>query len=298
MTINTPPSLEQFLAAPLEEVRCIAPATVILGTGGTRRRAVLAGVSPQSDAYASWTRQEMLRCFDLIFSHGVQHLVSAMLVAGHAAETTPGYREHLTRWTAEGLAGQRALEDYARLGWRVRLIGVESWPELQPAAERLLEATSHIAGPTLWASVASSSANGWQQLLHTAVTQGITDRAALVRALYGEEIPPATLYLGSGKPQVDDSLIPPLLVGKLECYWRQHLGYDLDVTTLRTILYDYAYIRPTWRADKSGRAEMIHTYAAAWEKPPVLGLGTRLGPFWYPAPTADPHETLRGVVHA
>ena len=292
MSITTLPSLEHFLAAPLEEVRRVAPATMILGTGGTRRRAVLAGISPHSHEYADFTRQEMLRCFDLIFSHGVRHLISAMLVAGHAAETTPGYREYLTRWVAEGLAGPQALEDYARRGWRVRIIGTESWPELEPAAERLLTATSTNDGPTLWASVASSTQASWQRLLQTAITHGITDRAELVRALYGEDIPPATLYLGSGKPQVDDSLIPPLLVGKMECYWRQHLGYDLDEPALRTILYDFAYIRPTWRADKSGRAETIHLYAAAWKTPAILGLGTRLGPFWYPAPTADPHAAL------
>jgi hypothetical protein len=105
-----------------------------------------------------------------------------------------------------------------------------------------------------------------------------------VAAFYGEEIPPATLYLGAGKPQVEDSQIPLLLVGKLECYWRQHLGYDLDAEMLRTILYDYAYLRPTWQADKTGRAEQVTTYAQAWQEPPIVGMGTRLGPFWYPAP--------------
>lgn len=283
-TSTRPPTLREFLESPLASIQAIAPPTMMLGTGGTRRRAVLAGISPQSDAYAEFTYQEMLRCFELIFEHGVQHLITAMLVSGHAAETTPGYRNRIVQWTAEWLAGGEALADYARLGWRVRLIGVESWPELQPAAERLLMATSGHPGPTLWASVASSREASWQRLLQTAITQGITDRAALVRALYGEDIPPATLYLGAGKPQVEDSLIPPLLVGKMECYWRQHLGYDLDATTLRTVLYDFAYVRPTWRADKSGRAETIHDYAHAWVEPPVLGMGTRLGPFWYPGP--------------
>ena len=160
----------------------------------------------------------------------------------------------LVRWTASSLGGLEALEDYARLNWRVRLVGTSSWPDLLPLAQQLKDATADNDGPTVWFSVASHSDLEWQRILRIAVEQQITDRPTLVRAVYGEDIPPATLYLGTGKPQVVESIVPPLLVGKLECYWRQHLGYDLDERTFRTILYDYAYVRPTWRADKTGRA--------------------------------------------
>ncbi len=284
---SSQPSLAEFLAAPLETVRKIAPTTMLLGTGGTRRRAVLAGLSTHGEDYALWTRQQMMACYELIFEHGVQHLVATMLVSSHNEETTPGYRDKIVGWTAWATVGTEALEAYARLGWRVRLIGEESWPELAPVAAQLREATAHHTGPTLWYSVASRPEQTWGRMLELAIEQRITTREELVRAFYGEDIPPATLYLGAGKPQVEDSQIPLLLVGKLECYWRQHLGYDLDAVTLRTILYDYAYLRPTWRADKTGRAEAIHTYAQAWEDPPVIGLGTRLGPFWYPAPIPE-----------
>jgi hypothetical protein len=159
-----------------------------------------------------------------------------MLVSSHNDETTLGYREKLVDWTAWAVVGAEALALYDRLGWRVRLIGVESWPKLAPVAAQLVEATAHHSGPTLWYSVATRPERTWTRMLQIAIEQGITERAELVRALYGEEIPPATLYLGSGKPQVEDSQIPLLLVGKLECYWRQHLGYDLDAVMLRKIL--------------------------------------------------------------
>lgn len=283
---RTRPSLRVFLHAPLELVRPIAPATVILGTGGTRRRAILHGISPHSEDYAALTRQEMVACYDLVLRHGVQHLVTAMLTATHNEEATPGYRDRIIGWTKWALVGSEALADYARLGWRVRLIGTESWPELAPVAAQLLEATQAHTGPTVWYSVASRRDRTWAHILQIAVEQQCTDVASLITAVYGEPIPPATLYLGAGKPQIEDSLIPPLLAGKMECYWRQHLGYDLDEKTLRTILYDFAYIRPTWQADKTGRAEQVLGYADVWNEPAVLGLGTRLGPFWYPAPTA------------
>src|SRR5687768_2329609 len=84
------PSLAEFLAAPLDDVRKVAPATMILGAGGTRRRAVLAGFSTESEEYARWTRQQMMSCYQMIFQHGIQHLVAIVLVSSHNDETTPG----------------------------------------------------------------------------------------------------------------------------------------------------------------------------------------------------------------
>ena len=48
--------------------------------------------------------------------------------------------------------------------------------------------------------------------------------------------------------------------------------------------YDYAYLRATWQADKEGRATAARAHRSIWESAQTLGLGTRLGPFWYPAP--------------
>ena len=286
------PTLLEFLSAPIEEVRKVAPQTMLLGTGGTRRRAVLQGFAPESKEYASWTWQQMMSCYALIFEYGIQHLVATMLVSSHYDEVTPGYREKIVGWTEWAMVGDEALATYERFGWRARMIGAESWPELAGAAAKLIEATSQNPGPTLWYTVASRPQLTWQHILQVAIERGITERAQLVAAVYGEEIPPATLYLGAGKPQVEDSQIPLLLVGKLECYWRQHLGYDLDATTLRSILYDYAYVRPTWRADKTGRAEQVVEYSHAWKNPPVLGMGQRLGPFWFPSPIAATSDNL------
>ena len=53
------------------------------------------------------------------------------------------------------------------------------------------------------------------------------------------------------------------------------------------MFYDYAYLRPTWRADKLDRAKAALAHREAWEDGPILGLGMRLGPFWYPAPTSS-----------
>jgi hypothetical protein len=285
-TIST---LEDFFAAPLAFVRQVAPATMILTTGGTRRRAALAGVPSSSDEYVEVMRQEMIACHELIFRHGVRHIFSGALIESNFDEVTSGFRSKLVAWTEWGMAGPEALADYARLGWQVRLVGAESWPELLPAAAKLEAATPmQPDGPVLWFTVASSVDASWQWMLGKIQAHPTTDRAEAIRKVFGQDVPPATLYLGSGKPQIVSSIAPPLIMGRMECYWRQSLGYALDERTLRTILYDYAYTRQTGQQDKSGRAERAKEYAPLWKDAPVIGLGKRYGPFWYPAPVAEP----------
>jgi hypothetical protein len=266
-------------------VRTIAPATLILTNNGTRRRAALAGISAASREYAVWTRQQMLACLDLIFSHGVQHIFTPVMTEYNFDETTAGYREQLVAWIDWGIAGVDALADYNRRGWQARLLGAEFLPELAATADRLREQTAHNEhGPCLWFMALPHPEASWEQVLRLAGEKGLTSRQALIREIYGQDVPLATLYLGSGKPQVFPSIVPPLLMGRVDCYWRQHLGYDLDAATLRAILYDYAYLRNTWQEDKTGRAEQVLRFRTAWENPPVIGAGVRLGPFWYPAP--------------
>ena len=117
------------------------------------------------------------------------------------------------------------------------------------------------------------------------MTQACT-RAEAIHALYGEDVPLITLYLAFGKPTISADLLPPLLAGPVQCYWTQRPGYQLTTDELRLVLFDNAFLRKTWREDKTGRAEQAMATRAAWEQGPILGLGMRIGPFWYPRPYA------------
>jgi len=77
-------------------------------------------------------------------------------------------------------------------------------------------------------------------------------------------------------------LLPPLLAGEVQCYWIQRPGYLYDEQLLRRILYDYAYLRPTWRLDKSSRYDTLEANRSLWQQPLVLGYGKHVGAFWYP----------------
>jgi hypothetical protein len=282
MTTTTPPSLEEFLRAPAEQVAAVAPTTMFLAPGGTRREAVLAGISPQSEEYPRWSCARKIDCISLLFGLGVRHLFLTALRYSPLSEVGR-YRERLIEWTAWGIAGPEALADYARLGWRVRLVGTENVPELKATAELLLDSTPRHWTRTLWLYVGSTSEAWWATMLEVAAQSQARTRADLVRAIYGEDIPPATLCLSFGKPIIAADIVPLVVADEVQCYWTQRPGFAQDEPTIRQIFYDYAYTRRTWQQDKSSRYHDVVDQRSLWEERRVLGLGQPVGAFWYPS---------------
>lgn len=287
MNTDSIPSLQEFLAAPIAEVAKVAPATVVYGVGGTRRHAAFEDIEPWSDHYVQWARASPVSRAELLFRHAIRNLIVIALTPGNLKEVDR-YRAQLFDRAKWVIAGNEALADYQRLGWRVRLLGVEHVPELTATAALLQEATAAQSTHTFYWSVVPDGESPWQQVLDAVHRSQARTRSEAVRALYGEDIPPATLYLAFGKPMISLEIIPPLLIGQIQCYWSQQPGYTLSETQLRTILYDYAYLRSTWREEKTERAKAAVLHRKAWEEGPILGLGMHLGPFWYPAPMSSP----------
>lgn len=286
MTQTATPSLADFLAAPVEAIARVAPATVVYAPGGTRRQAVFEGIEPWSEEFIDWAWKHTMASAELLFRHGVRNLLLTALTPGNFREVNR-YRPQLLERTASFIAGADALATYRRFGWRVRLIGAECAPELAAAAAHLRRATAADGAHTIYWTVAPDEDSFWQSLWAIAQQTQFSTRAEAIHALYGEEIEPATLYLAFGKPLISQAIIPPLLQGELHCYWSQQPGYTLTERQLRTILYDYAHLRPTWREEKLERAHEALAHRQAWQEGPILGLGMRLGPFWYPAPMSS-----------
>ncbi len=274
------PSLEEFLAAPAAEVSNAAPATMIYSNGGSRRAAALAGIAIKD--YPGWSLLKMFECLEIFFRHGIQHVVVPMLMPNQYNEKTPGYRENIERWVDEGLSGPDSIAYWQQQGWRVRMLGTESVPALQAAADRLVAETAPESSHTIWFYVVPEAGLQWKWVLTAAHESGARTQAEVVRALYGEDIPPATLLLSSDKPAINHDLLPPLLIGDMQCYWDLKPGYSICEADFRKVLYDYAYLRRTWQEDKSERARSALEDREAWENGPIIGLGRRLGQFWYP----------------
>lgn len=281
-----PDTLQEFLAAPTAEVAQVAPSTIVYTMGGTRRSAALAGIVPESNAYIRWTREQLVACLSLIFRYGVKHIFVVAITPDNYQETG-AYRERLIEFTDWALAGPEALADYGRLGWRVRLLGSEHIPELAATAARLRTQTPAHSPHTLWSLAIPHADAPWQTIIDAMQQTGAHTHQALIQAVYGEAIPPITMFLSTGKLAFSQTLLPPLLIGKVQCYWRQQPGHNLTEREWREILYDYAYTRATWKEDKQGRAEAALQHRAVWETAPTIGLGKRVGPFWVPASTND-----------
>lgn len=284
------PTLEEFLVAPEAEVAEVAPTTMIYAPAGTRRHALFEGIEPLSEQYVQWARAASMRCFDLIFRHGVRHLIT-LAFAPKTLRETHQYQAQFVQRVDWALAGPESLADYQHLDCRVRFIGVDSMPEFQATVERLRTATATQSERTLyWYSIPHED-TPWNELFRLAQQTEVRTRADAIRALYGEDIPPASLYLCFGKPIISTEFAPPLLLGHAQGYWTQQAGYRLTERELRTIFYDYAYLRTTWYPEKLERNRQALAYRRAWEEGPTLGLGMPLGPFWYPAPMSSPAWT-------
>jgi hypothetical protein len=282
------PTFEAFLALQTEQIASLAPETMIFAAGGTRRRAVLAGIDPTSDEYPRWSFGQMVTCFNLFFSHGVRHIITHAIVPTQYQEITKGYRENLLKWVEWNLSNPAALAEFRQRRWRVLLIGAEHLPEFQPLAETLRQNSASIDGPTIWMAVTPATTSPWNAMLAAIHRSGARTQAEAIEAQFGESIPPVSLYIGSGKPGIFPAVVPPILMGKMQCYWAQRPGFITDKKSVRAVLYDFAFTRKTWMKDKTGRAEQVLERQDIWEEAPILGLGVRIGPFWYPAPIDDP----------
>lgn len=283
MNSDSIPTFEHFLDLAAQDIHAVAPQTFIYAASGTRRAAALAGFPTTGDEFATWSRGELFRVVELIFDHGVQHLVMPMLGPSQFQETTGEYREYLWRWFIDGLTNIDALTHYKDKGWRVRFAFADYIDQLRTPGELLCQETSYDSPHTLWCYVVPEFQQVWEWVLDATQQTQARNYEEAIRALYGEDIPSATLYLSTGKPLISVLQLPPLLVSEVtQCYWNQRPGYSLDEYHIRQMFYDCAYLRKTWRKDKSGRAEEAMQYRHVWENAPIFGIGERMGSFWYP----------------
>ncbi|MFL5802898.1 MAG: hypothetical protein ACJ8CR_14300 [Roseiflexaceae bacterium] len=267
LSTTTIPTLEDFLAAPLADIAAVAPPTVAISVNDARSNAALDGITPRIDEFAAWPQPSLPAYIDLLFTNGVRHVFAAASISPNMAD--------------QGLASPEMLEDYARRGWRVRVLGAEGIPELQPIAEAFVRATPPNWSRTLWWTMTPTPEAPWDALFDTIARTGARTPADAIRALYGEVIPPAGMFLSFGKPLIIYDLVPPLLVGNVQSYWLQRPGHRLDERMLRTIIYDYAYLRPTGQQIDEKYLD-VTAHRAVWETNAALGMGQRRGSFWYP----------------
>lgn len=275
------PTLDQFLAAPAADVAAVAPRTLMFAAGGTRRDAALHGfdVGRYSDELARFSMERFTGTAGRCFALGVKNIVAITVRSAQLQEVGP-YRDYIIEGATRAL-GEIALPLYRQIGCRVRLLGHDRFPMFAELAARLVAETDPASPHTIWWLVTESNEETWERVI--AAAQGVRSFTELNERYFGESVPPVELFLSFGKPFVSPENMPlPLFGADAQCYFYQRPGYNLTEHELRTIFYDYAYTRRTWTADKSSRYAGLAAQQDVWAQGPILGLGGRLGPFWYP----------------
>lgn len=277
-------TFNEFCALPREEIAQLVPSSMIYAAGGTRRAAALAGIHDQ-DQYVQWSAQQLIISFGLFAKYGVRHIVTHAIVPTQWKEDTPGYREKLLGWIAGILLDKNTISIYHARNWREAMIGVDDMPEMKPVARKLQKAfpAKGAYDLTVYYMSTPTYAAHWANMSRV-LSKRVSSQTELIQAKYKEAIPPIKLYLGYGKPVMSAAVCPPLMgaFDGMHSYWLQKPGYVTNEKTILKILYDYAYTRRTWIKDKSGRTAKVLNFREAMSRETVLGVGMRLGPFWYP----------------
>jgi hypothetical protein len=289
MTQSAPPDRAAFLAAPDAEVAAIAPATVVYAAGGTRRVAAQAGIT-LDEAYIEYTRAQLVENLALFFRLGVRHVIVPCLGPRQLFEAAP-YGERIIEWCIQALSGADMRAEYHRRGWRARFIVPSPHPALQEAAALLQQEFTDPTMPAVWYYLVADDNDPWTDLLAAVHRTGARSYGDALRAVYGEEVPPATVFVGFGKLVTGTTLVPPLLCApNMQCYWGQRAGLRLLEPMLRAIFYDYAYARRTWRTDRRFRYEQTAEQQSRWETTEIIGVGAAQNGFWYPEAFPGPRE--------
>jgi hypothetical protein len=276
-------TFDEFCSLPVNEMTKYTPDSMIFAAGGTRRAAVLAGIQDQ-DAYVRWSSEQLMTCFGLFAQYGVRHIVTHAIVPTQWMEITPGYREKLVEWVQENLTNEAIINTYQHKNWRSCLIGVDFIPEFKSTATKLLDTfPKSDYSLTVYYAVTPAYDSHWLGLM-SVLGQDWQTQEELILAQYKEPIPPIKLYVGYGKPVMSAAVCPPSLgaFDGMHSYWLQKPGFVTDERSILSILYDYSFTRQTWMSDKSERTTQVLNYRTEISQDTVLGVGKRLGPFWYP----------------
>jgi hypothetical protein len=273
-------SWPEFQTLPVDAIRALVPKTVVCTLGGTRRAAAFAGIQPSTIEYIHWSRQRMIAWFDIFAKYGVQHI---FLSASRVTEfKEQGRQAKILSVVDQAIADDEMIQAYARRHWRAKIIGDPASPFIQGISERFSASQPQAYAMTLWYMIVPSFDAIWGWMCQSIVSAAATTRQTALEAFYGEAVPPARLLISTGKPTLAADLVPPLISDELQCYWAQKPGYTLEEDDFLAIIYDLAYMRATWRENKNGRAEEALAEQGRWTNAGILGLGQRLGPFWFP----------------
>ncbi len=271
-------------------VREHGPRVVVCPINGTRRWFELEYGDQQSADYLDITLRKYMDIFTLFFTHGVETVLSPILGSDILARG-PEYMQMVVPALSQIADGEMFRQFYQGWDVRVKFYGeyadyfAQNFPGLATA---LAQAKGALNGRRrlFWGMFASDPAAWISQFAvqHYAKTGAPPNREQVVAEYYGETVPMADMFIGSGPPTAFD--YPLLDAGATALYFLQAPTPYLTQTGLRSIFFDYLYTRRVGE-DYSDVPETEWAEARKYyndHADSILGVGKNSsgGHFWFP----------------
>lgn len=264
-------SFESFLQLPTDEVASLVRASgqkvCVFPVNGTRRWFLLEHAAEIRDdfyeAYMNASIQNHVELCAMLYDHGVEIILAPvfgreLMRRGDAytqrvgidglvrTATDPAYRRFFEKYNVK----VRFYGDY-----RDVLTGTPHEYALNAMYE-VTEATKHHTGVRLFFGVFADDVTETISRLsieHYLAQGSVPDTQTLIRAYYGEELPPVSMFIGFDKFSVFD--MPLLTTGEEDLYFSFSPSPYMTRRQLRSILFDHLYVRPVSEPDYSTLTE-------------------------------------------
>jgi tuberculosinol/isotuberculosinol synthase len=293
--------LERFLQLPSDEVAALVGATgqklCVFPVNGTRRWFMLEHADKIGDDFFSAYMDESIRNHVELCSMFFDHGIHTMLAPVFGRELMHRGDEYTKRVGMDGLVRTATDEYYreffARYEVRVRFYGdyrdVLTGTPYEYALKSMYEVTEATRNNSrfqLFFGVFADEA--FETIARLSVehylAQGVVpDKQTLIRKYYGEDLPPASLFIGFDKFSAFD--MPLLSTGEEDLYFSVSPSPYMTERQLRTILYDHIYLRRTPEPDYSALSpdelDWLRDYYRS-SRDRVLGAGTLKFDLWLP----------------
>lgn len=244
-------------------------------------------------AYMEHSIKNHVELCAMLFDHGIETILAPVF----GRELMRRGDEYTKRVGIDGLVRTATDKNYReffeRYGVKVRFYGDYRDELTGTPYEFALQSLYEVAEATkrhnkfrlLFGVFADEAANTIARLsVEYYLAEGaIPDRQTLVKKYYGEELPPASLFIGFDKFSVFD--MPLLGNGEEDLYFSLSPSPYMTVRQLRAILYDHLYLRrapePDYTTLPAQELDWLRTYYRK-HKDSAFGVGKLKFNLWIP----------------
>lgn len=294
-------SLERFLQLPTREVASLVQATgskvCVFPVNGTRRWFMLEHADKINGdffgAYMETSIKNHIELCSMLFDHGIGTILAPVF----GRELMRRGDEYTKRVGIEGLVRTATDQNYRAFfedydvkvrfygDYRDVLAGTPFEYALQSINEVADATKSHNRFRLFFGVFADESTATLARLSveHFLAEGAIPDRTTLVRKYYGEDLAPASFFIGFDKFTVFD--MPLLTTGEEDLYFSVSPSPYMTVRQLRAILYDHLHVRRTPEPDytllQPAELDQLRTYYRA-NRDRAFGVGKLDHQLWFP----------------